>query len=116
MPIDEVPKNSNVTTRHVIYKVKENDGGSFKMKVRIAPHCNKNKDSHDLKTDSSQFPRTDIHIAESIPTIKKWPVAKIKFSSVLLQTGDAKRYVYVTPSVNVKIITTTCSYSHLTIA
>ena len=54
VPIHEVPKNSNTMTSHVIYKVKENDDGSFKMKARIAPQSNKDKEKQMLRTDSSQ--------------------------------------------------------------
>ena len=33
----------------------------------------------------------------SIATIRKWPLDKIDFKSAFLQTGDAKRDVYVVP-------------------
>ena len=49
VPIRKVPENLNI-----IYKVRENDDGSLKMKTRIALHGNKDKDSDILKTDSSQ--------------------------------------------------------------
>ena len=95
--IDKVPKDSNVITSHVIYKVKANDNGSLKMKARIAPHGNKDKDRFELKTDSAQCPPTGIRILASVSTIMKWPIAKIDFASAFLQTGDAKRDVYVIP-------------------
>ncbi len=96
--IDKVPNSSNVITSHVIYKVKANDDGTLKMKARIAPHGNKDKDRDLLKTDSVQCPPTGISILISIATIMKWPLAKIDFTSAFLQTGDAKRDVYVIPS------------------
>ena len=33
----DMQKDSNIITSHVIYKVKSNDDGTFKMKARIAP-------------------------------------------------------------------------------
>ena len=45
VPVEKVPKNSNIITSYVNYKVKENVGGSLKIKARIAPHSNKNKDT-----------------------------------------------------------------------
>lgn len=92
-----VPKNANIITSHVIYKVKPNDDGSLKMKARIAPHGNKDKDRSDLKTDSATCPPTGIRVLLSIATFMKWPITKIDFTSAYLQTGDARRDVYVVP-------------------
>ena len=93
--VNKVPKGSNLVTSHVIYKVQANDDGSLKMKARIAPHGNKDKDRDLLKTDSAQCPPTGIRILVSVATIMKWPFAKIDFVSAFLQTGDAKRDVHV---------------------
>ena len=67
--VNKVPKGSNLITSHVIYKVKANDDGPLKMKARIAPHGNKDKDRDLLKTDSAQCPSTGIRILVSIATI-----------------------------------------------
>jgi len=95
--VNDVPKNANIITSHVIYKVKINDDGSKKMKARIAPHGNKDKLRHTLKTDSAMCPPTGIRLLLSLTTIFKWPLAKIDFTSAFLQTGEAKRDVYVVP-------------------
>ena len=97
IPIHEVPKNSNIITSHVIYKAKENNDGSFRMKARIAPHGNKDKDKDRLKTDSSQCTPTGIRILLSISALMQWHLAKIDFTSAFLQTGEAKRDDYVVP-------------------
>jgi len=47
--VTDVPKDASRITSHVIYKVKINVDGSKKMKARIAPHGNKDKDIHTLK-------------------------------------------------------------------
>ena len=60
--ISQVPENANVITSHVIYKVKKNDDGSFKMKARIAPHGNKDLDRDQLKTDSAVCPPVGVRI------------------------------------------------------
>ena len=91
--IDKVPKNSNVITSNVTYKVNANDDGSFKMKARIASLGNKYKDKDMLKTDSSRFSPTGIRIQLLIYTMEKWWLAKIDFTSAFLQTGDASSYV-----------------------
>eukprot|EP00171_Calliarthron_tuberculosum_P022021 IDg22021t1 len=51
--VQNVPSNANVISSHVIYKVKILDDGSKLMKARIAPHGNKDRDKHSLKSDSS---------------------------------------------------------------
>lgn len=97
IPISQVPDNANVITSHVIYKVKTNDDGSFKMKARIAPHGNKDLDRNQLKTDSAVCPTLGIRILLSLATIFMWCLAKIDFKRAFLQTGDARRDVYVVP-------------------
>ena len=93
MCVSKVPKDSNIITSHVLYKVRANDNGSLKLKARIAPHGNKDRDKAFLKTDSAQCPPTGIGILLSISTMMKWSLAKIDFTSAFLQTGDAKRDV-----------------------
>ena len=93
----KIPKYANIITSHVIYKVKINDDGSQKMKARIAPHGNKDKDRHRLKTDSATCPPTGIRLLLSLACIHKWNLAKIDFTSAFLQTGAANRDVYVVP-------------------
>ena len=88
--MEKIPRNANVITSHVIYEVKVNDDGPLKMKARIAPGGNKDKDRNILKTDSAECPPNGIRILSSIATIKKWPLTKIDFTSAFLQTGDAK--------------------------
>ena len=100
VPIHGAPKNSNIITSHVIYKVKENDEGSLKMKARIGLHGNKGKEKQMLKTNFSQCPPTGIRIFLSIAAMMQWPLAKIDFTRAFLQTGEAKRDVYVVPPEN----------------
>ena len=52
--MEKIPRNANVITSHVIYKVKVNNDGSLKMKFRTAPQGNRDKDRNILKTDSAQ--------------------------------------------------------------
>ena len=102
VPINDVPKNANVITSHVIYKIEANEDGTFKMKARIAPDGNKDRDRHILKTDCSQCPPTGFRILASISTIMQWQIAKIDFKSAFLQTGEARRDVYVIPPCECK--------------
>lgn len=95
--ISKVPKDANIITSHVIYKVKPNDDGSSKVKARIAPHNNQDAEKLNLKTDYSVCPPIGIRILLSLAVIFKWCLAKSDFKSAFLQTGDALRNVYVVP-------------------
>lgn len=79
VPIYKTPKNANVITSHVLYKVKTNDENSLKMKAGIAPHGNKNSEKLHLKTASAACPPTGIRILLSLATIFKLYLPKIDF-------------------------------------
>lgn len=95
--VSAVPDNANIISSHVIYKIKKNDDGSYKMKARIAPHGNKDKERENLKSDSATCPPTGIRVLLSIASLLQWPLAKVDFTSAYLQTGPALRDVYVIP-------------------
>ena len=97
IPLSEVPEGANVITSHVLYRVKICDDGSHIMKARIAPHGNKDCEKSNLKTDSATCPPVGIRLLLSLASIHKWPIAKVDFKSAFLQTGEAKRDVYVVP-------------------
>jgi len=95
--VSEIPERANIITSHVLYKVKNCDDGTQIMKARIAPHGNKDCDKDGLKTDSTSCPPIGIRSLISIASIFKWFLVKIDFKSAFLQTGNAKRDVYVVP-------------------
>ena len=97
VPTSQVPKDANIITSHVIYKVKSSDEGDYYLKARIAPHGNKDRERTGLKTDSATCPPVGIRIACSIATMFKWHLAKIDFESAFNNSGDAIPDVYVRP-------------------
>ena len=94
--VSQVPKDANIVTSHVLYKVKKCDDASLTLKARIAVHGNKDRDKDILKTDSATCPPVGIRILLSLATIYRWIVAKIDFKSAYLQT-EAERNVYIVP-------------------
>lgn len=94
--ISSVPIGSNVLSSHVLYKVKTLNDGSRKIKARIAPHGNKDRDRNKLKTDSAVCTPVGIRVL-SFAVIKGWKLCKIDFKSAFLQPGLAERNVYVVP-------------------
>lgn len=97
VPIEDVPKNANVISSHVIYKVKVKDDKSLKLKARIAPHGNENSLKNELKSDFAMCPPLGIRIILSIATIFSWILTAIDVKTAFLQTGQAGRDVYVIP-------------------
>lgn len=95
--ISNVPKDANIISSHVLYKVKILDDGSKLVKARIAPHGNKDSMKDDLKKDSAMCSPVGMRVALSICTMKRWNFAKIDFTSAFLQSGLAERDVYVVP-------------------
>lgn len=55
---DSVPPDSNVISSHVVYKIKINEDGTIKLKDRICPHANRDKDKDGIRKNSAatQFP------------------------------------------------------------
>ena len=94
---DEVPPQANVIGSHVLYKLKLNDDGSLKLKARIAPHGNEDDLKDLLASDCSTCPPTGLRIVESIASLMKWRLYKADVKSAFLQTGPARREVYVKP-------------------
>lgn len=97
VPIDEVPKDANVISSHVIYKVKVNDDKSLKLKARIAPHGNEDSIKNELRSDCAMCPPLGVRIILSIATLFAWILTAIDVKTAFLQTGRAERDVYVIP-------------------
>ena len=97
VPHDKIPAGSNIIRSHTLYKVKQNEDGSLKRKARIAPHGNENDFKNDLSKDCATCPPTGLRILESIASLYKWKLHKADVKAAFLQTGQAKRDVYVRP-------------------
>lgn len=95
--VNKVPANSNIISSHVLYKIKLRDDKSYMCKARIAPHGNKDRDKHLLKTDSSSCPPIGMRILLSLSIIFHSFLTKIDVKSAFLQTGRAERDIYVVP-------------------
>lgn len=73
----DVPNNSSLITKHVLYKVKVWDDGTKILKARIGTHGNRDREKTRLKTDSATCLSVGIRILLSISAIFKWQLAKI---------------------------------------
>ena len=78
-----VPRNANVITSHVVYKLKSEEGGSRDMKARIVPHGNHDDDKESQRSDSSNAPLFVVRILLSL----------VNFLGFRLGTADIKRFL-----------------------
>lgn len=83
----KIPLGSNIISNHTIYKVKQNDDGSLKLKARIAPPGNKEDQQELLTKVYSTWPPTGLHILESVASLYGWRVYKADVKTAFLQTG-----------------------------
>jgi len=94
---DDVPDHANVINSHVLYKLKQNDDGTLKLKACIAPQGNEDDLKDVLNSDCSTYPPTELRIVESIASLFGWKMYKADVKAAFLQTGSAGRDVYVKP-------------------
>ncbi|CAN8065041.1 unnamed protein product [Agarophyton chilense] len=97
--VSKIPCDANIISSHVLHKVKSLDDGLQIMKARIAPHGIKDKEIHNLRTDCATCPPVGFRILLSFSCLFKWALVKVDVKSAFLQTGEAKRDVYVVPQL-----------------
>lgn len=93
----DVPAGANIISSHTIYKVKQYDDSSLKLKARIAPHGNEDDLKNELHKDCSTCSPTGLRILESVASLHGWTVYKADVTVAVLQTGIAQRDVYARP-------------------
>lgn len=71
-----MPRFANVIASHVLYEVKEDDDGRKKIKARITPHGNRDKEKFNLKTDSATCSPVGIRVLLSCATMFKRTLEK----------------------------------------
>lgn len=93
-----IPKCSNLIGLHHFFDVK-NDGkdDKLKLKCRLTPHGNRDKDKKDIRKDSStaQFPI--IRLTLSIFSILQFSITTLDVKSTYLQRGSISRDVCIRP-------------------
>ena len=89
VPRSSVPKSANIIGSHTIYKLKQNDDQSLKLKARIAPHGNEDSDKENLHTECCMCPPLGIRIISTTATVRGWRIVRADAKSAFLQTGPA---------------------------
>lgn len=92
-----VPSNTNVISSHVVYRIKENEDGSRKLKARLVPHGNRDVERNSIRKDSSiaQFEVIRFLLFTVTPLGFWFSMADIQ--GAYLQSGPITREIYVRP-------------------
>lgn len=97
VPVVDIPSDANIISSHIVYKSKVEDEESLRLKARIEPHGNKDSQRLEMKSDSSMCSPVGIRVVLTIAAIRRWNFVKADVKAACLQTGEAKRDVYVCP-------------------
>lgn len=80
---------------HVIYKVKLDDENILSLKARITPHGNRDDMKDHLTKYCTTCPPTDLHIQESISSLKSCKAFRGDVKNAFLKSVDVSRDIYV---------------------
>ena len=96
--IRTLPRDANIISSHHFFQIKH-DGqeGSLKLKCRLVPHGNRDKDKDSIRSDSSTAQFHIIRIVLSIAAILSLKLATIDIKSAYLQGEDLPRDIYIRP-------------------
>lgn len=96
--IKSLPPRSNIISSHHFFKVKTHgETGKLRLKCRLVPHGNRDKDKDSIRSDSSTAQFLCIRILLSLATLFKFYISSIDISAAYLQAGPLKRDVYMRP-------------------
>lgn len=96
--IRTLSRSANIISSHHFFEVK-NTGtrDSLKLKCRLVPHGNRDKDKDKVRKDSATAQFCVIRIVLSIAALFNFPIASIDIKSAYLQGGTLPRDVYMRP-------------------
>lgn len=97
IPDKEVPRDANVITSHVVYRVKTDEDGSRLMKARIVPHGNHDDEKDEVRKDSSNAPLFVVRLLLSLVTFLGFRNGTADIKGAFLQSGPIDRDVYIRP-------------------
>jgi hypothetical protein len=92
----QVGPHANVLPTHSFLKIKFEDG-SYRLKCRLVPHGNRDKEKDALRKDSSTAQSSVMRLVLAIAMLHKFSVGSIDVVTTYLQSGPLPRRVFVRP-------------------
>ena len=93
----DVPLHSNVITSHVVYKIKQDEAGTLKLKARIVPHGNRDPEKSNIRKDSMAVQFDAIRLKLSMAATRNFRLMLIDVKGAYLQSGNIGRRIYIHP-------------------
>lgn len=93
----EIGNNANVIPSHVLYKVKNEEHNTKRMKARLCPNGNRDRMKKTVRKDSATAQFDIIRLLLSIASILCFRLGCIDIKGAYLQSGPIKRTIYVRP-------------------
>lgn len=88
---NDVPPHANVISFHAVYKVKNEEKDQKRMKIRLCPHKNRDKEKGNIRNDSANAYFDFICILLSLACIRRLRLGCVDIKRVYLQSGPITR-------------------------
>lgn len=90
-----VPRNSNIITSHVVYKVKTDEQGDREPKARIVPHGNRDLEKDNIRKDSATAQLCIVRLLLALTAILGFKLGFADMKGAYLQNGPIQRDIFV---------------------
>lgn len=96
--IRRLPSRRNLISSHHFFQIKKDgDGDNLKLKCRLVPHGNRDRDKDSVRKDSSSAQFIVIRVVLSILVLLGFSFGSIDIKSAYLQGGNIQREIYMRP-------------------
>ena len=97
MKLLELPPRSNNISSHHFFSIKKVSDGNLKLKCRMVPHGNRDREKTGLRTDSATAQFAAIRILLSLAVLLNFRLSSIDISGAYLQADPLTRDIFVRP-------------------
>jgi hypothetical protein len=95
--LHELPPRSNVISSHHFFSIKKTSDGNLKLKCRMVPHGNRDREKAGLRTDSATAQFAAIRLLLSLAVLLQLRLSSIDISGAYLQADPLTRDIFVRP-------------------
>jgi Reverse transcriptase (RNA-dependent DNA polymerase) len=93
----DLPPRSNVISSHHFFSIKKTSDGNLKLKCRMVPHGNRDREKAGLRTDSATAQFAAIRLLLSLAVLLNFRLFSIDISGAYLQADPITRDIFVRP-------------------
>jgi hypothetical protein len=93
----DLPAQSNVISSHLFFSIKQSSDGHLKLKCRMVPNGNRDREKAGLRTDSATAQFGTIRLLLSLAVLLKLRLSSIDISGAYLQAEPLTRDIFVRP-------------------